>query len=36
LLMFLLALKERAPIHFDIIAMNLDQKQPGFPADCIA
>jgi len=31
LLMFLLALKERAPIHFDIIAMNLDQKQPGFP-----
>ncbi|MSQ80785.1 MAG: tRNA 2-thiocytidine(32) synthetase TtcA [Candidatus Methylopumilus sp.] len=35
LLMFLLALKERAPIHFDIVAMNLDQKQPGFPADIL-
>ena len=35
LLMFLLALKERAPIHFDIIAMNLDQKQPDFPADVL-
>ena len=35
LLMFLIALKERAPIHFDIIAMNLDQKQPDFPADVL-
>jgi tRNA 2-thiocytidine biosynthesis protein TtcA len=28
----LLTLRERAPIDFDIIAVNLDQKQPNFPA----
>jgi len=27
----LLTMKKRAPIHFDIVAVNLDQKQPGFP-----
>jgi len=32
MLMMLLALQERAPIDFKLIAMNLDQKQPNFPA----
>jgi tRNA 2-thiocytidine biosynthesis protein TtcA len=31
----LLAMKKKAPIHFDIIAVNLDQKQPGFPEDVL-
>ncbi len=32
LLDVLLFLKQKAPIRFDVVAVNLDQKQPGFPA----
>ncbi|MDD4963587.1 MAG: tRNA 2-thiocytidine(32) synthetase TtcA [Gallionella sp.] len=35
LLEILLTLRKRAPIDFRIVAMNLDQKQPGFPADVL-
>lgn len=35
MLSILMALRERAPVDFRLIAMNLDQKQPGFPADVL-